>query len=255
MTASDNDLLVQMGNNYYNKPTIGLQILRETVIGPELFDMAFKEYANRWKYKHPNPADLFRTLENATAVDLDWFWKGWFFTTDYVDIELAGVKWFQLKTEANTIENKGINVKSGDLSSGGNANSTDFSQGPQEFTMLPTAAGSYGQFLSRLNEEEMTARLEGKNIYELTFKNEGGLVMPIVIEWTFADGTTEMETLSAEVWRLNEAVVRKTFVKEKQVVNITIDPNLKLADVNMENNVFPKVESKSKMDEFKDGKN
>ena len=255
MTTSDNDLLMQMGNNFYNKPTIGLQILRETVIGPELFDMALKEYANRWKYKHPNPADLFRTLENATAVDLDWFWKGWFFTTDYVDIELAEVKWFQLKTENNTIENKGIKVKSGDLASGSDANSTDFSQGPEEFTMLTTADPWYGGFQNRLNEDEMIARLDGKNIYELTFKNKGGLVMPVVIHWTYADGTKEIEILPAEIWRLDESVVKKTFVKDKQVTNIAIDPELQLADVNMDNNVFPRVEIKSKMDEFKEGKN
>lgn len=252
MTTSDNELFSQFGANFYRKPTVALQILRETVIGQELFDMAFKEYANSWKYKHPNPGDLFRTLEEATAVDLDWFWRGWFFTTDYVDINLAEVKWYKMKTETISIENKGKQVKSGDLSAGSETNITDFSQGPQEFTMTETPDAFYGQFLSRLNEGEVKANLEGKNIYELKLKNEGGLVMPVIIKWTFTDGSSEIDRLPAEIWRLNENEVTKTFVKNKEVANITIDPNLELADVDLSNNVFPKIESKSKFEEFKE---
>ena len=252
MTASDNEILTQMGQNFYQKPTVALQILRETVIGEELFDMAFKEYANSWKYKHPNPADLFRTLEEATAVDLDWFWRGWFFTTDNVDIDLAEVKWYKMKSEALSIENKGKQVKSGDLSASTEANLTDFSQGPEEFTMTETTDASYGQFLNRLNEGEIRAKLEGKNIYQLTLKNKGGLVMPVVIKWTYTDGSSEIDRLPAEIWRLNENVIIKTFVKNKEVTNITIDPNLELADVNLNNNTFPKVEGKSKFEEFKE---
>ena len=255
MTNSDNDLLFQMGANFYQKPTVGFQILRNSVVGKELFDKAFKEYANRWKFKHPNPSDMFRTIEDQTAVDLDWFWKGWYFTTDNVDIELADVKWYQVKQEGVKIENQVKKGKSTKISGSGKTNtSKDFSNGPEEITMLPTQDNSYGQFLSRLNEEEVRAQLDGQHLYELTLKNLGGLVMPVIIEWTYTDGTKEIERLPAEIWRFNEAEVKKTFLKNKEVANVSIDPNLELADVNMENNNFPKTEEQSRFDSFK-GKN
>ena len=255
MTNSDNDLLFQMGANFYQKPTVGLQMLRETIVGKELFDVAFKEYANRWKYKHPNPSDLFRTLEDGTATDLDWFFKGWFFTTETVDIDLSEVKWYQLKEEEATVENKsrkGDKKKiSGSAEQKGGMN---FSDGPQPFAMAPTGDGGYGQFLSRLDEGEMRDQLSGKHIYELTFKNQGGLVMPVIIEWTYADGSKEKQLLPAEIWRLNEAQVTKTFLKEKEVVNISIDPDQQLPDVNLGNNVFPRDDQNDKFEEMKDGK-
>ena len=255
MTNSDNDLLFQMGANFYQKPTVGFQILRNSVVGKELFDKAFKEYANRWKFKHPNPSDMFRTIEDQTAVDLDWFWKGWYFTTDNVDIELADVKWYQVKQEGVKIENQVKKGKSTKISGSGKTNtSKDFSNGPEEITMLPTQDNSYGQFLSRLHEEEVRAQLDGQHLYELTLKNLGGLVMPVIIEWTYTDGTKEIERLPAEIWRFNEAEVKKTFLKNKEVANVSIDPNLELADVNMENNNFPKTEEQSRFDSFK-GKN
>lgn len=252
MTTSDNETLNKMGNNFYQKPTVALQILRNSIIGKELFDMAFKEYANRWKYKHPNPADFFRTLESATAVDLDWFWRGWFFTTDNVDIELADVRWFKLEEEAQSIENMGVSAKSPGLTPDSDDDNVDFSHGPQPFSMIATPDASYGQFLSRLDEDEIRAQLVKKNIYELKLKNVGGLVMPVVIQWEYADGSKEIDRLPAETWRLNELEIIKTFVKTKEVVNIIIDPNLEFADINTDNNVFPKIESKSKFQEFKE---
>ena len=159
-----------------------------------------------------------------------------------------------MKTEAVAIENKGKQVKSGDLSTGSGKNNTDFSQGPEEFTMTETPDAYYGQFLNRLNEGEIRANLTDNNIYEIKLKNEGGLVMPVVIKWTYADGSSEIDRLPAEIWRLNEYEIVKTFVKTKEVTNITIDPNLELADINLENNTFPKVEGKSKFDAFKEGK-
>ncbi|MEM7298099.1 MAG: M1 family metallopeptidase, partial [Bacteroidota bacterium] len=253
MTNSDNDLLFQMGANFYQKPTVGLQMLRETIVGRELFDVAFKEYANRWKYKHPNPSDLFRTLEDGTAVDLDWFFKGWFFTTDVVDIELADVKWFQLKEEEASVERTNLKGKSTRISgSGKEQQGKGFSDGPQEFAMRATSGGEYGQFLSRLDEDEVRANLSGKHLYELTLKNKGGLVMPVIVEWTYADGTKEVEQLPAEIWRLNEAEVKKTFMKDKEVASVMIDPNQALADVNMENNVFPSQSDADNFDKFKE---
>ncbi len=253
MTNSDNDLLFQMGANFYQKPTVGFQMLRNSIVGKELFDKAFKEYANRWKFKHPNPSDLFRTLEDGTAVDLDWFWRGWFFTTDNVDIDLADVKWMKVKQQDVAVENKVQKGKSAKISgSGSDGEMMDFGDGPEEITMLPTPENNYGQFLSRLNEDEIRAQLADKNIYELTLKNKGGLVMPVIVEWTYADGTKEIDRIPAEIWRHNESEVKQTFLKTKEVVNIAIDPNLELADVNMENNTFPRPVEASRFDSFKD---
>ena len=155
MTTSDNELLSQFGANFYMKPTVGLQMLRNSVIGKELFDAAFKEYANRWKYKHPNPSDLFRTLEDATATDLDWFYRGWFFTTDHVDMELSNVKWFKVYEENLNIEDQ---KRSQQVKIEGDSNSEnpkDFSNGPEIITMNTTPDNAYGGFLSRINETEV----------------------------------------------------------------------------------------------------
>jgi len=251
MVSSDNEMLGQIGANFYNKPTVGFQMLRNSVVGPELFDEAFKEYANRWKYKHPNPGDLFRTLEDATATDLDWFFRGWFFTTDQVDMELSNVKWFKVLEKDINIEDQHkkvqLKVEGEDM---GKA-SKDFSNGPEDITMIPTPDQAYGGFLSRLDEAEIRKQLSGKNIYELTIKNVGGLVMPVTVEWHFTDGSTEIDRLPAEVWRLNEHVIQKTFIKDKEVKQVTLDPNFEFADINEENNTFPKVDAPSEFDQFK----
>lgn len=254
MTNSDNDLLFQMGANFYQKPTVGFQMLRETIVGKELFDAAFKEYANRWKYKHPNPSDLFRTLEDGTAVDLDWFFKGWYFTTDVIDIELTDVKWFQLKEETTSVERTELKGESTKISGAGQAKNNGFENGPEAFTMLETPDIAYRQYLSRLDENEIKAQLSGKHIYELTLKNKGGLVMPVIIQWNYSDGSQEIQQLPAEIWRLNEVEVKKTFLKDKEVSSVVIDPNQALADVNTKNNVFPQVETKDKFEEMKDEK-
>lgn len=255
MTNSDNDLLTQMGSNFYQKPTVGLQMLRHTIVGEELFDAAFKEYANRWKYKHPNPSDFFRTLGDGTAVDLDWFFRGWFFTTDVVDIDLAEVKWYRLKENKISVEKTKMKGKSSQVSgSGEEAQSHGFEDGPTEFTMVETRGNEYGQFLSRIDENEMRDQLSGKNIYELTFKNKGGLVMPVIIEWNYTDGTKEIEQLPAEIWRINEAEVTRTFIKDKEVKSVVIDPTQAFPDVNTDNNVFPRAKEKSGFKKMKDKK-
>ncbi|NCO63615.1 MAG: M1 family metallopeptidase [Flavobacteriales bacterium] len=251
MTTSDNELLSQFGNNFYMKPTVGLQMLRNSIVGKELFDQAFKEYCNRWKYKHPNPADLFRTLEDATATDLDWFFRGWFFTTDHVDMELSNVKWFKVYEESLNIEdqNKTVKMKIEGENSGGKAK--DFSSGPEVITMNSTPDQAYGGFLSRLDESEIRKKIQGKNIYEVTIKNIGGLVMPVTIEWLFKDGSTEIDILPAEIWRLNEYEIKRTFVKDKEVSQVNLDPNFEFADVDMNNNNFPKKEEATDFEKFK----
>jgi hypothetical protein len=251
MTSSDNIRPEEFGNNGYSKPSAALTLLRETVMGKELFDKAFKEYAQRWAFKSPNPGDFFRTMEDASAVDLDWFWRGWFYTTDNVDVELSDVKWFKLKSQQTDPEKKTVKAKSGDLSKGKDEPSTDFANGPTEFTLVNTPDQLYGEFQSRVDDNAIRAKLENKNIYQVKFKNAGGLVSPIVIEWTYKDGSKEIERIPAEIWRQNESEVNKVFIKDKEVVNIVVDPNSELADIKVENNVFPKRPADSKFDQFK----
>jgi hypothetical protein len=224
--------------------------------GPDLFDKAFKEYAQRWAFKHPKPADFFRTMEDASAVDLDWFWKGWFYTTDNNDQSIESVKWFKVKKETKDVESKGKNVKQGTLgASAGNStsgkNNTDFNNGPEMFTVLPTDDRFYGDFRARIDDKAMISKMENKNFYEITLTNKGGLVMPVIIEWTFKDGTKEIERLPAEIWRTNESKVTKVFMKDKEVINIVIDPKNETADISTDDNSFPKATQPNKFDELK----
>lgn len=254
MATADNIRESERGMNAYGKPSAALTVLRETVIGPELFDKAFKEYSQRWMFKHPKPADFFRTMEDASGVDLDWFWRGWFYGTEHVDVDLAEVKWFRLKSQTAALEGKTQKTKGGDLTSS-KGNKNDFSGGPQEFTVSNTNLKEYPlraqEFRSVFDDNAVRKTLEGKNIYEVTFKNTGGLVTPLVIEWTYKDGTKEQETIPAELWRTNELEATKVFIKEKEVLNIAIDPNAELGDVNPGNNVFPKKTTVSRFDKFK----
>jgi hypothetical protein len=221
-------------------------------MGPELIDRAFKEYAQRWAFKQPKPADFFRTLEDASAVDLDWFWRGWFYSTDYTDQSIDNVKWMQVKTETADVENKNKNVKKGDLASAGNGGkATDFSNGPEMITVLPTDERFYSDFRSRVDDNAIIGKLQNKHIYEVTLSNKGGLIMPVIIEWTYKDGSKEIERIPAEIWRINETKVTKAFLKDKEVVNIVLDPQLETADISRGDNVFPKREQPSKFDEVK----
>jgi len=256
MAMSDNQSS-SFGPNGYSKPSAALTLLRETVMGPELFDKAFKEYANRWAFKHPKPADFFRTMEDASAVDLDWFWRGWFYSTDNVDVTLDEVKWYRVKGTTVDPEKKSIKVTKGDLtvSGGKQGKGEDFSKGPQEITVLNTPDASYSDFRNKVDDAAIRARLEGKNLYEVTLKNTGGLVSPVIIEWTFKDGSKEIDRLPAEIWRMNELEVKKVFLKDKEVVNITIDPDLETADVNTRDNMFPKKAVESKFEKVKKGAN
>ena len=255
MASSDNQGR-NFGPNGYTKPSAALTLLRETIMGPELFDKAFKEYAQRWAFKQPKPADFFRTMEDASAVDLDWFWRGWFYTTDNVDLDLDEVKWYRVRSTQQNPENKNITSKQGDLSKGGgNGKTIDFSNGPQEFTVTNTTPSPFSEFRNNVDDNAIRAKLEGKNIYEVSLVNKGGLVSPVILEWTYKDGSKEIETLPAEIWRTNEVEIKKVFLKDKEVVNVVIDPKLETADVNVSNNVFPKKPSANKFDEIKKSNN
>ena len=251
MWHSDNIPGNDFGPNAYGKPAAALTLLRETVMGPELFDKAFKEYSVRWAFKHPKPADFFRTMEDASAVDLDWFWKGWFYTVDNVEVELDEVKWYKVRSEQKDLENKGIKTNAGDLAAKAKEKATDFSNGAQEFTMINTPDRAYGEFKNKINDGDVRKKLNDKNLYEITLKNNGGLVTPVIIEWTFKDGSKEIEKIPAEIWRINETEVKKVFMKEKEVTNVVIDPDGATGDVNLNNNSFPKKPVENKFDQLK----
>ncbi len=247
---TNSEQIRQFGSNAYAKPATALNVLREVVMGPELFDHAFKTYAERWAFKHPAPADLFRTMEDASAVDLDWFWKGWFYTTDYVDVSVDNVKWYRMQNEQDGLETRNVKVSDAAIDGDG---AESFGEAAETFVFQSLEDRPLGEFKTRLDEEGIKQSLADKNFYEVTFKNKGGLVTPLLIEWTYADGSKEVEQIPAEIWKLNEKEVSKVFVKEKQVTNIVLDPNKMTADTNTEDNVFPREESASRVDKFKSG--
>jgi len=249
---TNSEQIIQLGAEQYTKAATALYILRETVMGQELFDSAFKEYSQRWAFKHPMAADFFRTMEDASAVDLDWFWRGWFYTTDANDQTLEKVDWYRLQTDKSRLENKDVQATTGDLDGGSSdAAGRDFNDGPQPLHLRETDQRFYGEFRSQVDDKKIMSRLENKNIYEITVSNNGGLVMPVVIEWTYRDGTKEVETIPAEIWRLNERQFTKVFVKEKEVAGVMLDPEMETADINMEDNVFPRDNQPSRFDSFR----
>ena len=243
MTNSENILFY--GNNAYSKPSAALFLLRETIMGPELFDYSFKEYARRWAFKHPKPADFFRTMEDASAIDLDWFWRGWFYTTDHVDINLQGVSWYVLSEPVSEFQSK---YKSTYVDG---TKLTDFQSAPQPWYVFKDKKGLIDDYLHPVNQDAVMEKFIGKNAYELFFRNDGGLISPIIIKWIYEDGTSEIEQIPAEIWRINELNVSKVFIKEKVVSQIILDPLDQTADVNFQNNYFPKTKVPSKFDRFK----
>ncbi|HWV64956.1 M1 family metallopeptidase [Chitinophaga sp.] len=265
MTNSEN--IVQFGPNAYAKPATGLNILRETIMGRDLFDFAFREYARRWAFKHPTPADLFRTMEDASAVDLDWFWRGWFFGIEPVDISIDSVKWYRMdgKNPEETAKssqaaydrnmdhvarqrNKAAGVK---FAVDQDTSLQDFYSKWNRFEVSQEDKAAYNQFYNGLSKEEKMLYDSKKNFYQLTFSNKGGMVMPLIIEWTFADGTKETDRISAYIWRKNENEVTKVFAKDKQVVAVKLDPQRETADIDESNNSWPREAATSRFELFK----
>ncbi|RED98976.1 M1 family metallopeptidase [Marinoscillum furvescens] len=242
---TNSEQILQFGNNAYAKPATALNILREVVMGPELFDYAFKEYSKRWAFKNPSPADFFRTMEDASAVDLDWFWRGWFYSTDNVDVNVADVTWYRMDVESEGVEQKVAEEES--ISK----NRNEINDVPKKLDFSPLTKDSYREFRNRFDQESIKAEMADKNYYKATFKNEGGLVMPLILEWTYEDGSREIEKLPAEIWKLNEQEVTKLFIKDKKVVSLKYDPFNETADVEISNNTFPRVETPSRFEKFK----
>ena len=244
----------QFGNNAYGKPGTALNILRETVMGPELFDYAFREYAQRWMFKHPTPEDFFRTMEDASAFDLDWYWRGWFYTTDYVDIGVKDVKKYYVTTKANKAGGdlaKRYGMDEKDLVYFVEDGSEEHTAGMKSESISDKSTTLKEYLMDNFTAEERTKMEEPKFFYNVTFNKPGGLVMPIIVEYTYADGTSKTETYPAQIWRLNDKEVSKAISSKKEIVGITVDPKLETADVDTSNNSWPREVKEGEFDKFK----
>ena len=253
---SNPENVYQLGPNAYGKPATALNILRETVMGRDLFDHAFKTYSQRWMFKHPTPADFFRTMEDASAVDLDWFWRGWFYTTDYVDIGVKGVKQFFVSDQPSKevlemLKNYGM---------------TQDDLPPVVYTMVEDNEDFKSEYKSgspvdhsqdlksymdeNTGESDSSIKIP-KNFYEITFEKPGGLVMPLIVDYTYADGSKERVRYPVQVWRKNDNEMKKIITTDKEIIGIELDPDQETADVNPSNNSWPKTEEMSEFDQFK----
>jgi hypothetical protein len=265
MTNSES--LWQFGNNAYGKPATALNILRETVMGRELFDFAFKTYAQRWMFKQPTPADLFRTMEDASAVDLDWFWRGWFFTTDHVDMSIDGMSWYKLSSKNPKIESPIKEKRTKDIFENDVTNKknegvppsyieedtklNDFYNSYNPFTVTPKDEEKYEAFMEKLDEEEKKILSSKKNYYEIHFSNKGGLVMPILLEFTFKDGSKEEIRIPAEIWARDNYKVSKVFTFDKEVASVVMDKNLETADTETYDNHWPRQQIPTRFELYK----
>jgi aminopeptidase N len=252
---SNPENVFQLGPNAYAKPATALNILRETVMGREVFDHAFKTYSQRWMFKHPTPEDFFRTMEDASAVDLDWFWRGWFYSTDVVDIGVKNVKKYYFSDEPDLktkerFESYGYDLK--DLPN------LVFKIDEESDSFDPKVAAQNAIDGSKILKEYLmeeglpTSAVPPKYFYEVEFEKPGGLVMPLIVEYSYADGTKERVTYPVQLWRKNDASVKKVIASDKELVGVTVDPDLETADVNADNNSWPKKESTSDFDKFKE---
>ena len=247
----------QFGSNAYGKPATALNILRETVMGRELFDYAFRTYAQRWMFKHPTPEDFFRTMEDASAMDLDWFWRGWFYTTRYNDMGIKSVdKYFvsseknqamkDLMAERNIPEDRipplVYMVKEG---------SEDFNEDLKGKEPAEVVGELKTFMMDNFTAEERASMKTPKYFYEITVEKPGGLVMPIIIEYTYADGTTETVTHPAEIWRYNDKEVGLSKATSKEITKIVIDPKLETADIDVSNNSWPAAAEVNKFEQMK----
>ncbi len=263
MTNSDS--VLQFGNNAYGKPATALNILRETVMGRELFDFAFRQYAQRWKFKRPTPADFFRTMEDASGVDLDWFWNGWFYTTDHVDISIENVRLYQVNTQSPDIEKdilrKKENARPKTLSQQRNESLPkridqypslrDLYNDQDQFKVSDAEKQSYQAFVGTLDETEKSIINAGYYFYVVDLKNMGGLVMPVIFKVEYMDGTSEEIRIPAEIWRYDNFNVSKLIITKKEAKAIILDPNLETADADLSNNYFPRRVVPTRFQTFK----
>ena len=263
MTNSES--LLQFGNNAYAKPAAALNILRETILGRELFDFAFKEYAERWKFKRPTPADFFRTMEDASGTDLDWFWRGWFYTTDAVDISVDGVTEYTISSKDPEIEKAWARARkqSEPISITDQRNKgmerrvdrfpelKDFYNENDDFTVTNKDRNKFNETMAGLEDWEKALLKEGKHLYLVDFSNKGGLVMPLIVEITTQSGKKTIERIPAEVWRLSPKKITKLFVTDEPIVSLVQDPYWETADIDVSNNAWPAKAVPSRLELFK----
>jgi hypothetical protein len=252
MTHSDS--LLQFGNNAYAKPATALVILRETVLGRELFDRAFREYAQRWAFKRPTPYDFFRTMEESSGVDLDWFWRGWFYSTDHVDISLEGVTAARLESADPEVRARAarerFEAEPESLTAARNAGietvverdpaTRDFYNETDRFTVTAEQRRAAEAAARKADEDRRAAQRFDDNIYRFTFRNVGGLVMPVILKLSYSDGTNETIRIPAEVWRRNSQQVVWQHVSSRTLTSAEIDPLWETADANRGNNFYPR---------------
>ena len=251
---SNSEGIYNFGANAYGKPATGLNILRETIMGRELFDHAFKTYANRWKFKHPTPEDFFRTMEDASAVDLDWFWRGWFYSTDFTDMGIKDVKQFYVIEQDPKEAQQQFNRRGRKIGDGQSMlkmvleASTDFKPELKNGFDASKVQALTDYLNKNYSSEEISTLKSPKFFYEVEFDKPGGLIMPIIVELQFEDGTSETKVFPAQIWRKNNNTAKKVFATEKKVVKIQLDPKLETADIDVTNNFWPKAEMESKFD-------
>lgn len=247
----------QLGNNAYGKPATALNILRETIMGRELFDYAFKTYSHRWMFKHPTPEDFFRTMEDASSVDLDWFWRGWFYTTDNVDIGIKEVNKYYVtdtptKAGREMLQRYGTTPEETKALYVVSEEDEEFSEEMKNKSLLENSETLQAYVMDNFTEEERKKLKAPKYFYQVVFEKPGGLVMPIIVELSYADGTSEKVTYPVQIWRKNDKTVSKVIPTNKEIVKITLDPDLETADVDVDNNSWPKEVAKSEFEEFKE---
>ena len=266
MTNSES--IAQLGPNAYGKPAVALNLLRETILGRELFDHAFKTYAQRWAFKRPYPADFFRTMEDASGVDLDWFWRGWFYTNDHVDLSLDAVRAYTLDTRDPAIEKPRAKQEKADRprTPAQTRNATlpkridaypelrDFYNDYDEATILPSDKKKYEELLKTLAKDKIRADVlkTKRNFYLVEFSNVGGLVMPIILKIDYTDGSTEELRIPAEIWRVDNAKAAKLIMTQKEIKALQIDPHEEIGDADVENNFWPRRAIKSRFQLFKE---
>lgn len=262
---TDGESLKNVGANAYAKPATALNILRETILGRELFDFAFAEYARRWKFKHPTPADFFRTMEDASGVDLDWFWHGWFYTTDHVDIALANVTHYQIDTKDPDVEmpwdrdaadSEPISLTTKrnediDKAIDNDRRLRDLYDREDRFTVTNADRNKYNTTLGKLEDWEKDLLENEDHFTMIDFENKGGVVMPVILEVTYDNGRSEEVRIPAEAWRHNPKKFSKLLITDRQVVSITLDPNWETADANLDNNYWPQRIAESRLELFK----
>ena len=249
--------IIQRGNNAYAKPATALNVLRETVIGREQFDYALREFSRRWAFKRPEPADFFRSLEDASGTDLDWFWRAWFYSTDHVDIAVERIYDFTVLPRDPVLA-KGLQMADRD---GQAISITELRNAPlpkrtdiypelldfynqfDELDVTDSDRRAYQQFIEDLeaDDREVVEQLQQQPLHfnVVRFRNHGGVVTPLPLELTWDDGTTESVMLPAEVWKRNPRTFSKLFLSDQSLAGVRFDERRRTADIDRTNNAYP----------------